>query len=276
MTIYVTSKQKRSSFCCRWFSWGAIARGLAKAGAKVFLSNHHIEPIRKLADEIIANGGKAQTAKIDALNEKEVNDYVNEVVKTAGRIDISMNLIRTEDLQGIPLVDLSFEDFIRPIRRVSESHFITGTAAGRIMMRQRSGVILSLTATPGGIGYPTAGGFGPACSVIEKISLGLASELGAYGIRVVNIRSGGSPDSQPFVDAIAHGGQKAVDFIKKIEDDTMLKKKPVMNDIANAAVFLASEMAAGITGVTIDVTCGTTTALNYKAPGIAFVQTRDN
>jgi len=251
---------------------GAIARALAKAGAKVFLSNHHIEPVQELADEIISGGGKAEASRVDALNEKQVNAYVNEIVRKAGIIDVSMNLIKTEDLQGIPLVDLPFEDFIRPIRRVSESHFITGTATGRAMMKQGYGVILSLTATPGGIGYPTAGGFGPACSVIEKISLGLASELGVYGIRVINIRSGGSPDSRPFVDALAHGGQKAVDFIKKIEDDTMLKKMPVMNDIANVAVFLASEMAAGITGVTIDVTCGTTTALNYKAPGIAFVQ----
>jgi len=251
---------------------GAIARSLAKAGANLLLSNHHMEPVQRLADEIVADGGKAEVAQIDALNEKQVNDYVNQVVRKAGTIDISMNLIKMEDIQGIPLVDLPFEDFIRPIRRVSESHFITGTATGRVMIKQGSGVILSLTATPGGIGYPTAGGFGPACSVIEKISLGLASELGMYGVRVVNIRSGGSPDSQPFVDALAHGGKKAVDFIKKIENDTMLKKMPVMNDIANVAVFLASDMAAGITGVTVDVTCGTTTALNYKPPGIAFVQ----
>jgi len=176
---------------------GAIARSLAKAGAKVFLSNHHIDPVQKLADEIIAAGGKAEVALVDALNEKEVNDYINEIVKKAGSIDVSMNLIKTEDIQGIPLVDLPFEDFIRPIRRVSESHFLTGAAAGRIMIRQGAGVILSLTATPGGIGYPTAGGFGPACSVIEKISLGLASELGRYGIRVVNIRSGGSPIRNP-------------------------------------------------------------------------------
>jgi len=251
---------------------GAIARNLARAGAKIFLSNHHLDPVQRLADEIIAGGGIAEVAKVDALNEKQVNAYVDQVVMKARTIDISMNLIKTEDLQGIPLVDLPFEDFIRPIKRVSESHFITGTATGRVMIKQRAGVILSLTATPGGIGYPTAGGFGPACSVIEKISLGLASELGVYGVRVVNIRSGGSPDSRPFVDALAHGGQKAVDFIKKIEDDTMLKKMPVMNDIANVAVFLASDMAAGITGVTVDVTCGTTTALNYKTPGIAFVQ----
>ena len=45
-----------------------------------------------------------------------------------------------------------------------------------------------------------------------------------------------------------------------------------MADIANVAVFLASGMAAKITGVTVDVTCGTTAALNYRIPPIAFLQ----
>jgi len=106
--------------------------------------------------------------------------------------------------------------------------------------------------------------------VIEKISLGFASELGPYGVRVVNIRSGGSPDSKPFQDAIAADKEKGAAFIKKIEDDTMLKKMPLMKDIAGVAVFLASELASGITGVTIDVTCGTTTSLNYKLTPMAF------
>jgi len=251
---------------------GGIARAMAKEGAKLFLSNSRLEPVRRLADEIVSEGGEAEAATVDALDEDQVKHYVEEVMKKVGHLDVSMNLIKTQDIQGIPLVELSLQDFVRPVMRVTQSHFITGAAAGRIMMKQGTGVILSLSATPGGIGYPTAGGFGPACSVIEKISLGLASELGPYGVRVVNIRSGGSPDSQPFVDAVEHGGQKAIDFIKKIEDDTMLKRMPLMIDIANVAVFLASELAAGITGVTVDVTCGTTTALNYKAPPIAFVQ----
>jgi len=169
-------------------------------------------------------------------------------------------------------VDMPIADFTRSIKSAMESHFITGTAAGRVMIKQGSGVILSLTATPGGIGYPLAGGFGPACRLIENISLALATELGPYGIRVVNIRSAGSPDSQVFKDAIEQGGEKARDFIKKIEDDTMLKRMPLMEDIANTAIFLASYMAASITGVTVDVTCGTTTSLNYKAPPIAFIQ----
>jgi hypothetical protein len=55
-----------------------------------------------------------------------------------------------------------------------------------------------------------------------------------------------------------------------MEADTMLKKLPLMADIANTAVFLSSGMAGKITGVTIDVTCGTTAALNYKVPPAAI------
>jgi 3-oxoacyl-[acyl-carrier protein] reductase len=251
---------------------GAVARALAKEGAAIFLSGHRLGPVQQLADEIVSKAGKAEAAEVDALNEKAVNDFVNQVVKKAGSIDVSFNLVNLKDIQGVPLVDLPLEDFTRPVRRAMETQFITCTAAGRVMMKQGSGVILSLTATPGGIGYPHTGGFGPACHVIENFSLGLATELGPYGVRVVNIRSAGSPDSQVFKDAIAYGGDKAIEFIKKIEDDTMLKKMPMMEDIANTAVFLASNMAAGITGVTVDVTCGTTTALNYKVPPISFIQ----
>ena len=51
----------------------------------------------------------------------------------------------------------------------------------------------------------------------------------------------------------------------------MLKQLPMMADIANAALFLASDLAGKITGVTIDVTAGTTNGLNYKIPVIPFV-----
>ena len=62
------------------------------------------------------------------------------------------------------------------------------------------------------------------------------------------------------------------DFFDKIRADTMLKRLPLMQDIANAAVFLASDLADKITGVTLDITAGTTSALNYKVPSIAFVK----
>lgn len=246
---------------------GAMARSFAKAGANLFLTGRHLASVQQTADEIIAACGKAQASEVDALNPQSVSDHL----KTVGKVDVSFNVIGWLDKQDQPLIEMTLDDFLRPVQIALETNFITATAAGRVMKDQGFGVILTLTATPGGIGYPNVGGFGPACCVVEALSRNLASELGPYGVRAVNIRSGGSPDSRPFVEAVEQAGQLALDLIQKIKDDTMLKDMPLMEDIGNVAVFLGSDMSKKITGVTIDVTCGTTSALNYKVPVIPFV-----
>lgn len=249
-----------------------VARAFAKQGANLFLTGRNLVSVQKTASLIIDSGDKAEASVVDALDEKAVNNHMDTVVSKAGSVDIVFNAIGLEDTQNIPLTKMSLADFLRPVTIAMNTQFITSTAAGRVMMKQGSGVILSLTATPGGIGYAMVGGFGPACCAIESFSRDLASELGPYGVRVINIRSAGSPDSRPFVEAIANDSEGSKSFIKKLEEDTMLKKLPLMADIANVAVFLASGMADKITGVTIDVTCGTTNGLNYKTPAIPFVQ----
>lgn len=193
----------------------AVSRAMAKDGAKVFLAGYKLEPVKKLADELIEAGGSAEADVVDALNEKEVNDYVNKVAGKAGTIDVCFNAISLKDLQGIALVEMNLDDFVRPVTIAMQTQFITSTAAGRVMMKQKSGVILSLTATPGGIGYANTGGFGVACAAIESFSTALASELGPYGVRVVNIRSAGSPDSRVFKEAIEKDGEKMQHFLKK-------------------------------------------------------------
>lgn len=243
---------------------GAVARALAQAGAKVFLTGRHAEPVQKIADEIIAAGGQAEVAVVDALDENAINGHLQQTVSTAGSVDISFNAIDFRVVQNIPLVNMKVADFVRPVTIAMQTHFLTATAAGRIMMQQGSGVILSLTATPGGIGYPFTGGFAPTCCAIECFSRNLAAELGVFGVRVVNIRSAGSPDSRVFKQTIDAHPEEMAPILKSMESDTMLKVLPLMADIANTAVFLASDLAGKITGVTVDVTCGTTVALNYR------------
>lgn len=243
---------------------GAVAREMARAGARVFVTNRHLEIAEEVAHQIKSEGGLAEPAQVDALNETSIQSHLDDVIRKEGSLDISFNLTGLAVLQNMPLIKMNADDFVRPITLAMHTHFLTATAAGRLMSRQGSGVILSLTATPGGIGYPKVGGFGPVCSAIETFSKNLASELGPSGVRVVNIRSAGSLDSRPFKEAITHGGPEIEEVIKKMKSDTMLKDLPAMNDIASTAVFLASDMARRITGTTIDVTVGTTTALNYK------------
>ncbi len=243
---------------------GAVARALARAGARLFLTGRNIQSVQKVADEILASGGLVEVDQVDALDEKAINNQLEKIVKKSGKVDISFNAIGVKVVQNIPLTDILVNDFMSPITAVMQSHFLTATAAAKVMMKQGSGVILSLTATPGGIGYPYTGGFAPACSALESFSRNLASELGIYGVRVVNMRSGGSPDSRVFKEAIEKMPNEMAIILRKMEGDTMLKKLPLMNDIANLAVFLSSDLAASITGVTVDVTCGTTAGLNYK------------
>jgi 3-oxoacyl-[acyl-carrier protein] reductase len=244
---------------------GAVAKALAAAGARLFLTGRNISSVQNVADEIIAAGGHAEATQVDALDEKAINSCLDEIVQKAGHIDISFNAIGVQVVQNIPLVDIAVDDFMNPISSIMTSQFLTSTAAGKIMMKQGSGIILSLTATPGGIGYPYTGGFAPACSALESFSRNLASELGVYGVRVVNMRSGGSPDSRVFKNAIENHRDVMAPVLRSMEEDTMLKKLPMMADIANLAVFLCSDLAGKITGVTVDVTCGTTAGLNYRA-----------
>ena len=243
---------------------GEVAKAFAAAGARLFLTGRNLSSVQKVANEILTSNGKVEADEVDAFDENAINDHLERVAQKVGKVDISFNAVGVDVIQNIPLVDIPMDDFVRPVTLTMQTRFLTATAAAQLMMRQGSGIILFLTATPGGIGYPFTGGFAAACCAVESLSRNLASELGVYGIRVVNIRSGGSPDSKVFKEAIESDPAGMEPVIRMMEEDTMLKKLPLMADIANAAVFLVSDMASKITGVTVDVTSGTTAGLNYR------------
>ena len=91
--------------------------------------------------------------------------------------------------------------------------------------------------------------------------------LHAQGVRVVNMRSAGTLDSRVFKQAIEQHPEIMAPIQQAMTNDTMLKRMPLMQEVANAAVFLCSPMASAITGVTVDLTAGTTAGFNYKVSG---------
>jgi 3-oxoacyl-[acyl-carrier protein] reductase len=243
---------------------GAVASAFAAAGARVFLTGRTLPPLQKIASEI--SSGNAEVDIVDAMDEDQVNAHLEKVIGKTGSIDISFNAIGYDVVQNMAMVDMKVEDFVSPAATALKTQFITSRAAARAMMKRRAGVILTLTATPGGIGYPYTGGFGPACNAIEAFVRNFAAEIGISGVRVVNMRSAGSPDSRMFADAIQHSPDVMNKVIRGMKNDTMLKQLPMIADIANVAVFLASDLASKITGVTIDVTSGSTGGYNYRVP----------
>jgi NAD(P)-dependent dehydrogenase (short-subunit alcohol dehydrogenase family) len=232
---------------------GAVANTFAHEGAQVFLAGRNLAPVEAVAGKIVASGGSAEAAHVDALDEDAVERHAAAVAKKAGRIDVVLNAAGFTAVQGVPLVDLSREDFASPIAIWTTTQFLTARAAARHMIRQRSGVILTLSASPARLAIASTGGFGVACAAIEGLSRTLAAELGPQGVRVVCLRPhrigdtlGLDPDFPMAPD----------EFRSLIEDMTLLKRLPSLSDVANAAAFLASDKAGAISGSVANLTCG--------------------
>ncbi|MBD0333627.1 MAG: SDR family NAD(P)-dependent oxidoreductase [Chitinophagaceae bacterium] len=126
---------------------GAVAKSFAQEGANVFLTGRTLKKLDAIANEIKSNGGTVETAKLDALDEKAVENHMTEVINKAGKVDISFNAIGIpqKGVQGIPLTELSVESFLLPITTYTQSHFITAKIAASRMIKQGQGVILMHT-----------------------------------------------------------------------------------------------------------------------------------
>ena len=153
---------------------------------------------------------------------------------------------------------MTCENFALPILTGVKTHFLTATAAARHMVRKRSGVILTLSTSAAELSgrdrrYHLTGGFSTACAAIEALSRSLAGELGPQGIRVVCLR----PDAIPETWRVARDGARGLAEVRTyMENGTALGRLPTLDEVANAAVFLASDRASAMTGTVANLTCG--------------------
>jgi NAD(P)-dependent dehydrogenase (short-subunit alcohol dehydrogenase family) len=230
----------------------AVARAFAAEGARVYLSGRNLAPVAAVAREIAAAGGSAEAAQVDALDEAAVDRYTDQVAEQAGGIDVSLNAIGVHAVQGTPLTELALSDFAYPINTWTSSQFLTARAAARHMVTNRQGVILTLTASPARLAIPGAGGFGVACAAIEALTHTLAAELGPQGVRVVCLKPHRIADSGSTADPRS----EEAEFRRWLEDMTLLKRLPTLAEVANTAVFLASDHASSITGSVANLTAG--------------------
>jgi 3-oxoacyl-[acyl-carrier protein] reductase len=237
---------------------GAVARAFAREGAKAFLAGRTLGKLDAVTKEISAASGAAETAQVDALDEKSTGKYIAEVAKKAGSIDVSFNAISMEDVQGIPLIEMSLEDFTHPVTIATRTQFLTAKTVAPHMIKQGAGVIMMITATPARMGFPLVGGFSVACAALEGFSRSLAAELGPQGVRVICLRSAGSPES--IADTMdAHAAAKKAtreEFIAYLKEMTLLKRLPSLADVGNVAVLAASDYAGTMTGTVVNMTCG--------------------
>ncbi len=237
---------------------GAVARAFAREGARLFLAGRTLDNVGAVAKEISDAGGMAESARVDALDEQAVEDHIADVAGKTDRIDVLCNAIGMEDIQGAPLLDMSFEDFAQPVAIATRTQFLTARAVARRMVRQGSGVILTVTAEP--TPSPKIGGFGVACAAIEGLWRSFAAELGPHGVRLIVLRSAGSPDT-PAVQEVWRihakaAGRPLEEYTADSGSGTLLGRLPMLAEVANAATIMASDHASAMTGAMVNVTCG--------------------
>jgi NAD(P)-dependent dehydrogenase (short-subunit alcohol dehydrogenase family) len=241
---------------------GAVARAFAREGARLFLTGRLRAPVDAVAKEIVAAGGSAEAAEVDALDEQGVDKHLQSVIDKAGRLDISFDAVGIPGpkLLGVPLVDLDVEHFSLPITTYTTSYFLTARLAARRMVANKSGVIITMTTLQSRTGFPTAGGFGPAMAAKEALTRELSAELAPHGIRVVGLRPQGIPGTHSLKEAFEPRAKALGMTLEQFEElsasKTHTRRLSTLAELANMAVFIASDRASGMTGTTVNLSMG--------------------
>jgi NAD(P)-dependent dehydrogenase (short-subunit alcohol dehydrogenase family) len=239
-----------------------VARAFAREGAKVFPTGRNLSKVEAVAKEIRAAGGRAESAHVDALDEQAVDKHLRSVVDKAGRVDISFNAVGIPNtkIQGVPLLELDVEQFSLPIATYTRSYFLTARLAARRMIANRSGVIMTVTSIPSRTGIPLMGGLGPAMSAVEQITRNLSAELAPQGIRVVGLRPQGMPETGTIKEVFGlHAKAWEISweqFHELLASKTHPRRLSTLAEMANMAVFMASDKASGMTGTTVNLSMG--------------------
>jgi NAD(P)-dependent dehydrogenase (short-subunit alcohol dehydrogenase family) len=240
---------------------GAVARAFASEGAKVFVTGRDLAPVEVVAKEIVAAGGSAEAAEVDALDEQAVDRHLQSVTDKAGRVDISFNAIGIPNPKArVPLVALDVDQFLLPIATYARSYFLTARLAARRMVANQSGVIMTVTATPSRTGTPLVGGGGPAMAAVEALTRDLSAELAPHGIRVVGLRPQGMPETsrikQSFGLYAEASGMTWEQFQESLAGRTHTRRLSTLAELADVAVFMASDKASGMTGTVVNLSMG--------------------
>ena len=224
-----------------------IAMVFAKHGANVaFTYSSSVESANSLEKELSNYGVKVKSYQSNAADHKESQDLVENVLEDFGSIDVLVNNagITKDNL----LMRMGEEDFDKVIEVNLKSVFNMTKAVQRTMLKQRKGSIINMSSVVGVKGNAGQSNYAASKAGIIGFSKSIALELGSRNIRS-NVIAPGFIETE----MTAKLDEKTVDVWRNA---IPLKRGGAPEDIANACVFLASDLSAYITGQTLNVDGG--------------------
>jgi len=224
-----------------------IARALAAAGAQVFV-NSRAEGAAAAAERIVREGGQAQPLAFDVAEEAAGRAALEQAAKAAGRLDILVNNVgmrlrrRIDEIDAPALREMLDVDLVAP--------FLLSKAAAELMKPNGSGRLIMISSVQGLLARRGDAAYITAKGGMIAMARALAAEYGAFGV-TCNTIAPGSFATETNAEIVATPEGQAL-----ARRRTFLRRYGEPHEIAGAAVFLASDAAAYITGAMIPVDGG--------------------
>jgi len=238
----------------------AIARTFSNEGASIVLVDiEKMKPqLDEVAQEISLQGRNVMAIVADCTDDGQVNVMVDETVRRFERVDI---LVNSAGLRGplVPVQEITEQEWDSVLAVNLKAVFLCCKAVLKVMIKQNSGSIVSISGTAGKEGMALRGSLCAAKWGLLGLTQTIAKEAGPDGIRANVICPGGmdEPDLRSMYAERAKGlGMEFSELEKSVLELTPLRKYAKHDEVAKAALFLASSDSSHTTGEALNVSGG--------------------
>ncbi|MFP6808250.1 MAG: SDR family oxidoreductase [Pseudomonadales bacterium] len=232
----------------------AIAIGLAEAGAKIVLAARRTEEIEAVAEKIKNLGGEAIAVTTDVMIVEQINRLADTAVSSFGSLDCWVsNAGGADDRVARTLLDVPERQWDFQLNLNLKAVWTGAQAAAKVMKNSGGGTIINISSAAAGRASPFNGPYAVAKSGVDSLTQTLSSELARYNIRVNGISPGPIP-TEVFKEFLNITDEDVPEMGKKL--GIPLGRLGTPEDIAPAAVFLASDASRWMTGETITIKGG--------------------
>jgi NAD(P)-dependent dehydrogenase (short-subunit alcohol dehydrogenase family) len=231
----------------------ATAFAFARQGARLIVSGRRDEAGHALVKELRELGTEAEYVRADVRHEKEVENLVDQAVKSFGRLDIAVNNAGTEGTPG-SVIQVTPETYTATFDTNVLGVLLSVKHELRVMQAQRSGSIVNITSAFGKVGGAGAAVYIASKHAVEGITKAAAMDAAPFGVRVNAVAPG--PVETDMFGRFAGNDQDVKNAIASLN---ILKRVAAPEEIANAIAFVGSDKASFVTGQSFSVDGGHTT-----------------
>jgi NAD(P)-dependent dehydrogenase (short-subunit alcohol dehydrogenase family) len=234
-----------------------LARRFAEAGADLVLAARTAERLTEVADQVKSMGRRALAVSTDITDDEQVANLVTRSLEEYGKVDVLINnAFRVPSMK--PLADTTFQ-------HIRDAIELTVLGALRISqgftpaLAESKGSVVNVNSMVIRHSQPKYGAYKMAKAALLAMSHSLSTELGAQGVRVNTVAPGyiwGGTLQSYFTHQAGKFGTTVEEIYNAAAAGSDLKRLPTEDEVASAILFLASDLASGITGATLDVNCG--------------------